>query len=73
MLLLLSLLVFCLSIFFPPFHKEESGNRTQNFHLQENWRIKHLVGRVETWEDKRDFNFSHLCLVGGGKWRDGKE
>ena len=53
MLLLLSLLVFCLSIFFPPFHKEESGNRTQNFHLQENWRIKHLVGRVETWEDKK--------------------
>ena len=23
-----------------------------------------LVGWVKKWEDKKDFNFSHFCLVG---------
>ena len=22
---------------------------------------------IEKWKDKRNFNFPHLCLVGGGK------
>ena len=22
---------------------------------------------MEKWEDRKDFNFPHLCLIGGGK------
>ena len=35
----------------------------------------YLVGEMEKWENRKDSNFSHLCLVGGGemeKWKDGK-
>ena len=29
--------------------------------------------RMEKWEDKKDFNFPHLCLVGRmEKWKDEK-
>ena len=24
-------------------------------------------GRMEKWEDRKDFNLSHFCLVGSGK------
>ena len=24
-------------------------------------------GRIEKWKDRKDFNFSHFCLVGSGK------
>ena len=27
---------------------------------------------MEKWEDKKNFNFSHFCLVGVEKRRDGK-
>ena len=34
-----------------------------------------LVGETKKWENKKDSNFPHLCLVGGGEmenWKDGK-
>ena len=27
---------------------------------------------MEKWENRKDFNFFHFCLVGSGKVRDGK-
>ena len=33
----------------------------------------HLVGRMEKWEDRKDFIFPHLCLIGRvEKQTDGK-
>ena len=32
-----------------------------------------MVGRMEKWQDRRDFSFPSVCLVGGiEKWRDEK-
>ena len=28
---------------------------------------------IEKWKDKRNFNFPHLCLVGGGKMEGWKK
>lgn len=31
------------------------------------------IGRLEKWEERKDFIFPLLCLVGGiEKWKDGK-
>ena len=44
----------------------------ENVRREENSYRVCLVGGVEKWEDRKYFNFSHFCLVGSEKWRDGK-
>ena len=35
----------------------------------EGWKSERIKngGRMEKWEDRKDFIFSHFCLVGSGK------
>ena len=43
--------------------------------MVERWKSERIENgeRMKKWEDRRDFSFPRLCLVGRvEKWRDGK-
>ena len=63
----------------PKHQKVTTGERIlkpvlQNRQLRLSLRVR-LVERVEKWEERKNFIFSHFCLVwlGVEKWRDGKK